>query len=235
MVRSTKAISDSYGEREAIHVLLGRFNFCAWHLRCQRLGGRRPALLAAANSTKPSSNSRLVWSNGLFFYLVAAVRRRPLYRRGYNRMATGGDIRRRYGGPGWTAYWTAVAALRSTEHTPLLIVKDFRTFRRDPQQWAQILIFCGLMVLYFTNIRRPVRRATSAGSTRTASACSTWRRSALLLCTYTGRFIYPMLSLEGRKFWILGLLPLQARAAAVGQVRLLGTVGPLPIAASWSC
>jgi ABC-2 type transport system permease protein len=29
-----------------------------------------------------------------------------------------------------------------------------------------------------------------------------------LLCTYTGRFIYPLLSLEGRKFWILGLLPL---------------------------
>src|SRR5262249_10068840 len=30
----------------------------------------------------------------------------------------------------------------------------------------------------------------------------------LLLCTYTGRFVYPLLSLEGRKFWILGLLPL---------------------------
>ena len=27
------------------------------------------------------------------------------------------------------------------------------------------------------------------------------------MCAYTGRFIYPMLSLEGRKFWILGLLP----------------------------
>jgi ABC-2 type transport system permease protein len=32
---------------------------------------------------------------------------------------------------------------------------------------------------------------------------------SLLVCTYTGRFIYPLLSLEGRKFWILGLLPLQ--------------------------
>src|SRR5262245_43919020 len=31
----------------------------------------------------------------------------------------------------------------------------------------------------------------------------------LLLSAYTGRFIYPMLSLEGRKFWILGLLPLR--------------------------
>src|SRR5262249_8634309 len=32
--------------------------------------------------------------------------------------------------------------------------------------------------------------------------------TAFLMCAYTGRFIFPMLSLEGKKFWILGLLPL---------------------------
>jgi ABC-2 type transport system permease protein len=31
--------------------------------------------------------------------------------------------------------------------------------------------------------------------------------TAFLMCAYTGRFIFPLLSLEGRKFWILGLLP----------------------------
>src|SRR3954466_1618796 len=30
----------------------------------------------------------------------------------------------------------------------------------------------------------------------------------LLMCAYTGRFIFPLLSLEGRTFWLLGLLPL---------------------------
>ena len=30
----------------------------------------------------------------------------------------------------------------------------------------------------------------------------------LLICIYTGRFVFPLLSLEGRKFWILGLLPI---------------------------
>src|SRR5437660_428384 len=29
------------------------------------------------------------------------------------------------------------------------------------------------------------------------------------MCAYTARCICPMLSLEGRKFWILGLLPLR--------------------------
>ena len=36
----------------------------------------------------------------------------------------------------------------------LLIVKDLRLFRRDPVQWSQFLIFFGLLVLYFLNIRR---------------------------------------------------------------------------------
>ena len=31
----------------------------------------------------------------------------------------------------------------------------------------------------------------------------------LLLSTFTTRFIFPMISLEGRRFWILGLLPVR--------------------------
>ena len=32
--------------------------------------------------------------------------------------------------------------------------------------------------------------------------------TALILSTFTSRFIFPLLSLEGRNFWVLGLLPL---------------------------
>jgi ABC-2 type transport system permease protein len=31
--------------------------------------------------------------------------------------------------------------------------------------------------------------------------------TAMLMCAYMSRFVYPMLSLEGKNFWILGLLP----------------------------
>ena len=88
-----------------------------------------------------------------------------------------------------------------------MIIKDFRTFRRDPVQWAQVLIFTGLLTLYFANTRRfyneDLGRAYQNGVSLLNLAAT-----ALLLCSYTGRFIFPMLSLEGRKFWILGLLPL---------------------------
>src|SRR5207247_5113415 len=53
--------------------------------------------------------------------------------------------------------------------------------------------------------------------------------TSFLLCAYTGRFIYPMLSLEGRKFWILGLLPLQRERLLWGKFAFL-TTGALLIA-----
>jgi ABC-2 type transport system permease protein len=36
--------------------------------------------------------------------------------------------------------------------------------------------------------------------------------TGLLLATFTTRFIYPLVSLEGRRFWILGTLPLKRSA-----------------------
>ena len=33
--------------------------------------------------------------------------------------------------------------------------------------------------------------------------------TALILSTFTSRFIFPLLSLEGRNFWVLGLFPLR--------------------------
>jgi ABC-2 type transport system permease protein len=45
----------------------------------------------------------------------------------------------------------------------------------------------------------------------------------MLLCAYTGRFIYPMLSLEGRKFWILGLLPMRRERLLWGKFAFAAT------------
>jgi ABC-2 type transport system permease protein len=149
----------------------------------------------------------LVWSNGLFSYLVTAWAAARLYRRGYNRVATWGGLRRRYGSAWLDRLATAPVPFLHPQ-VRLLIIKDFRVFRRDPVQWVQILIFAGLLGLYFANIRGfyhgdipPIYQNGVSMLNLTATG--------LLLCAYTGRFIFPMLSLEGRKFWILGLLPLR--------------------------
>jgi ABC-2 type transport system permease protein len=195
----------------------------------------------------------LVWANGLFLYLIAAATSRAMYRRGYNRLTTGGEFkasgvalapRERF----WKRLLTRLSrganaaplAVRREEwidrllslllpfvhpRTRLLIVKDFRTFRRDPQQWGQILVFSGLMLLYFTNIRQFVENL--AGPYQNVISFLNLCAIALLLCTYTGRFVYPMLSLEGRKFWILGLLPLQREQLLWGKFAFSMTGGLL--------
>lgn len=148
----------------------------------------------------------LVWSNGLFVYLLATVLARHLFRRGFNRVASGGTLRRRYGGA-WLDNAVSAPLFFLDPQTRLLIIKDFRTFRRDPAQWAQVVIFLGLGSLYFLNMRRFYEQDIGR-SFKNGISLLTLLATAFLMCAYTGRFIFPMLSLEGRKFWILGLLPL---------------------------
>jgi ABC-2 type transport system permease protein len=140
-----------------------------------------------------------------------------VYRASYNRSATGGSLRRRYGG-GWLDQVLDRLLGWLAPQTRLLIVKDLRTFRRDPAQWAQILIFVGLAGLYFIYVGRFYQQDASRTAAQTSVvSLMNLSATAFLLCAYTGRFIYPLISLEGRKFWILGLLPLKRERLLVGK------------------
>jgi len=95
-------------------------------------------------------------------------------------------------------------------HVRLLLLKDFRIFRRDPVQWSQFLIFFGLLLLYFFNIDRFSYEHTDLSYRIWVNTVSFLNLAVvgLILSTFTTRFIYPMLSLEGSRFWILGLMPI---------------------------
>ncbi len=204
---SQSAHAAATGDRDALQQLFGHLNFARaplvpshWMtegLEAAARGEVREALYPLA----------LVWSNGLFLYLLSAWAAAHLYRRGYNRLATGGTLRRRYGGH-WLDTMLAGAVSFLHPQTRLLIIKDFRTFRRDPAQWGQILIFAGLLTFYTANTRRFYQEDIGPVYQNGVSLMNL-TATAFLMCAYTGRFIFPMLSLEGRKFWILGLLPLE--------------------------
>jgi ABC-2 type transport system permease protein len=87
----------------------------------------------------------------------------------------------------------------------LMTIKDFRLFRRDPLQWSQILIFVGFLILYFLYIPS-FSYSTSAVSWVNMVSFLNLAVVGLLLSTFTTRFVFPMISLEGRRFWILGQL-----------------------------
>jgi ABC-2 type transport system permease protein len=166
------------------------------------------------------------WGEGLFYlaetaahgalaYLVAAVLARDLYRPAYSRVQGGRSSRRRFG---WYALDAAFHRVFAFIPRPvrLLILKDVRTFRRDPAQWSQFLIFFGLLAFYFLNIRR-LGYSVDEPYWRNLLSLLNLAVTALILSTFTSRFIFPLLSLEGRNFWVLGLLPLRREAILWGK------------------
>src|SRR5262249_46295893 len=88
--------------------------------------------------------------------------------------------------------------------------------RRDPAQWSQFLIFFCLLGFYFLSIRRLGYDVQNPYFTNLLSFLNL-AVTALILSTFTSRFIFPLLSLEGRNFWVLGLLPLRRDAILWGK------------------
>lgn len=93
--------------------------------------------------------------------------------------------------------------------TPLRLIaaKDLRTFLRDPMQWTQLVILFGLMVLYLTNMPN-LQRLFSASRWYLFAPFLNLCAVSLILATFTCRFVFPLVSLEGRQLWLIGLLPL---------------------------
>jgi ABC-2 type transport system permease protein len=85
-----------------------------------------------------------------------------------------------------------------------MIKKDIRTFFRDPVQWSQVLIFFGLIGLYFINLRNFNYHEIDAMWKNMIAFLNVFCLS-MVLSSLGSRFIYPQLSLEGHGFWIIGL------------------------------
>ncbi len=159
------------------------------------------------DSYRPWSQSLLYFllllANALFIHLVATWMAGRFYRASYSRLQSEYTAGRK------TAVWWIDRLLTEAcffipRHTRVLLVKELRLFRRDPVQWMQFLIFFGLLSLYFINIRRFTYNAQYSALIGFLNLAVV----GLILSTFTTRFIFPMVSLEGKRFWILGLLPL---------------------------
>ncbi|MEO1992124.1 MAG: hypothetical protein ABGW78_09355 [Pirellulales bacterium] len=146
----------------------------------------------------------LLFSSGLVLQLVGKHLARSVYRIGYSEIHSEVPTQRRH-----RVLWLDTVILNTGlsrgKKFRLLLVKDFRIFRRDIAQWSQFVIFFGLLTLYFFNLR--FFNYTSAY--KSIIGFLNLAVLGLIFSTFTTRFVFPMISLEGRKFWILGLLPLQ--------------------------
>lgn len=147
-------------------------------------------------------------SNALILHLLVLWAGKRLFRASYSGLNSG-QARETRAHVAWidrVADWMLGPFSRETR---LLIIKDLRLFRRDPVQWSQFLIFFGLLLLYFANVDRFRQHRADVSVMTWVNLVSFLNLAVvgLILSTFTTRFLFPLISLEGRRFWILGRLP----------------------------
>ena len=147
-------------------------------------------------------------SNALLLHLIVIWMGKAVFRESYWQLHSG-RAKKPKTSWGWLDRVAGKFLFAFPHQTKLLIMKDLRLFRRDPVQWSQFLIFFGLLLLYFANVDRFRDHKTSDNVHTWVNIVSFLNLAVvgLILSTFTTRFIYPLISLEGRRFWILGRLP----------------------------
>jgi ABC-2 type transport system permease protein len=149
----------------------------------------------------------LLFSNALVVHLLLVGVARRWFRASYVNLVAAPGVRRggRFSALDW---FVEHAAFMFSRPLRLMLVKDFRTFRRDPVQWSQFVVFFGLLALYFANLRRFGYNFHHVAWAHMISFLNIVV-VGLILSAFTTRFIFPSLSLEGQRFWILSILPVR--------------------------
>lgn len=164
----------------------------------------------------------VVMSNALMAYLLAAAAHRWFYRRAYDRVHS-----QRFSRRGGRTIRSAGLLERLLRFLPndlrALAVKDVRTFLRNPLQLLQLLILTGLLSLYIISLGT-IHAYSDSPYLRTMIGLLNVTVMGLFLNVFTSRFVFPLLSLEGQRMWILGLCPV-SRDAILWSKFLLAATG----------
>jgi len=159
----------------------------------------------------------LLLSNVLFLGMVATWMGRLLYPRAWARAHVGSGSRGRpRTGRALDAIFGRLLILLPARPRQL-VVKDIKTFVRDPVQWSQCLLFFGLLALYVVNMPR-LGIAGLEPLWHSMVSLLNLAVTCLTLSTFTSRFVFPQLSLEGRRMWLIGLVPIERSTVLWGKL-----------------
>ncbi len=161
---------------------------------------------ARGNLASAAKFGALLWINVLMLEVVLARFVPRLFFPGYSALSKASGRPGRKFGQGILA-WLGRRLWFLQPAEAALSLRDFRLFWRDPAQWSQFLLFAMLMAVYVGNIQHLPRGVNSPVWINILHYLNLLS-CALLLATLTSRFIYPLVSLEGKTFWVVGLAPI---------------------------
>ena len=149
----------------------------------------------------------MLYSTAAMLFLVSATVVEKTFVKGWSAAQQG----RVHGGEEERALsrWLRVIS-RPLPRTPaLLFVKDLTIFLRDASQWSQLILLLVLVVIYVYNFSAlPISDGTALATVlRDIAALCNLGLAAFVTTAVAVRFVYPMVSLEGRSWWILKSAP----------------------------
>ncbi len=103
------------------------------------------------------------------------------------------------------------------------LTKDVLLVLRDPVQWSQAVVFFGLLGSYFANLHR-FAQLSEGFAWRVGIASLNLACTLLVFGSLAVRFIFPQMSLEGRRLWLLRTAPRGLRWLLLSKVCLYGTL-----------
>ncbi len=155
---------------------------------------------------------------GLFFSVVASAFSSRLMHRGWF-LSQGRSARKRLSDRTFLDLFSGPVLFFVPRSVRLIVVKDLKALVRDPVQWSQFLIFFGLLALYFFNLRT-FQYDDRNLFWKNLIAQLNLLATSLTLATFSTRFIFPQLSLEGRRFWVIGTAPMKRDHILFGKLAL---------------
>ena len=202
--------------------------FPSWWLSTGLLEAAQPASESSATSAKESLGFLcMLTSSALLLQVIVNGVAKRVFRVSYSRLQ-GLLPSQRAAKPVFLDRWLEQFLFGFSPLARSLMMKDIRLFRRDPILWAQFLIFLGLLSLYVGSLQRFEDFAANFTPWLTVMGFMNVGVIALIYSTFATRFILPMISLEGRAFWVLGTAPIRREMVITSKFMLSATVSIPP-------
>lgn len=172
------------------------------------------AILPALNGW-PGGNGflslALLVSTSLAFVVLAEWLHQGMYRRGFSRSQEAkrsGYFRRTP-----LDYVLSLLTLPFSPPTRAIFAKEVKFFFRDTTQWSQLFLLAALVTVYLYNFKAiPLARAgMPTFYVQNLISFLNLALAGFVLAALSARFVFPMVSMEGRAFWIIRSSPLSAR------------------------
>jgi ABC-2 type transport system permease protein len=183
--------------------------------------------LLGARAGSPGFHFALLFCTAAMLVAVSATLVEAMYLKAWSKAQVGrvraGETERPLG------TWLSWLAAPLPPLARLLVVKDLTVFVRDASQWSQLLLLGAVVAIYVYNFKAlPIDGETFlADRMRTMAIVLNLGMGAFVTTAVAVRFVFPMVSLEGRAWWIL-------RTAPVPLARIWWTkfwIGFLPLCA----